>query len=100
MFGYNLPDDFSRPFHRPCEGEIPVKQNQSVTPAQIADLTAHGMAVSSYNNLVFDEGSPNPPSLPLEQQRGVDVAEVWNASKTASKKLKCVIKASSVSSSN
>lgn len=92
MLGYSIPELEAHPIHRPVEGAVIVKQNQALTPAQIADYTAKGIAVSSSQNLVFDEGVPNPGPLPLEQRRGIDVADVWNASKTSSKKLKSAIK--------
>lgn len=92
MLGYSIPELEAHPIHRPVDGVVSVKQNQALTPAQIADYTAKGIAVSSSQNLVFDEGVPNPGPLPLEQRRGIDVADVWNASKSASKKLKLAIK--------
>lgn len=92
MLGYSIPELDAHPIHRPFEGVITVKQNQALTPAQIADYTAKGIAVSSSQNLVFDDGVPNPGPVPLEQRRGIDVADVWNSSKTASKKLKSAIK--------
>lgn len=97
MLGYSIPELEAHPIHRPVEGDVPVKQNQALTPAQIADYTSKGIAVSSSQNLVFDEGVPNPGPLPLEQRRGIDVADVWNASKTASKKLKSVMKSAKAS---
>lgn len=100
MFTYNSCNNkIEQPFHTPVLGVIPVKQNQALTPAQIADYTAKGIAVSSSQNLFFDEGVPNPGPLPLEQRRGIDVAEVWNASKTSSKKLKSVMKSAKSSES-
>lgn len=99
MLGYSIPELEAHPIHRPVEGDITVKQNQALTPAQIGEYTAKGIAVSSSQNLVFDEGVPNPGRLPLEQRRGIDVADVWNASKTASKKLKSVIKSAKSSDS-
>lgn len=100
MFTYNsCSNKVVQPFHTPVIGVVPVKQNQALTPAQIADYTAKGIAVSSSQNLVFDEGVPNPAPLPLEQRRGIDVADVWNASKTASKKLKSAIKSAKASDS-
>lgn len=100
MLGYNIPELGAHPVHRPVEGSVSVKQNQSLTPAQIADYTAKGIAVSSSQNLVFDEGVSNPGPVPLEQRRGIDVADVWNASKTSSKKLKSAIKSAKSSESN
>lgn len=100
MLGYSIPELEAHPIHRPVEGDVTVKQNQALTPAQIADYTAKGIAVSSSQNLVFDEGVPNPGPLPLEQRRGIDVADVWNASKTSSKKLKTAIKSAKSSESS
>lgn len=100
MFTYNSCNNkIEQPFHTPVLGAVPVKQNQALTPAQIGEYTAKGIAVSSSLNLVFDEGSPNPPSLPLEQRRGIDVSDVWNASQTATKKLKSAIKSAKSSNS-
>lgn len=98
--------NYFRPFNRYRttyarieQGSVEVKQNQAITPAQIADLTAHGMAVSSSNNLQFEEGVANPGPVPLEQLRGIDVVDVWDASMTASKKLRSFAK-SQTSQSN
>lgn len=99
MLGYSIPELEAHPIHRPVEGDVPVKQNQALTPAQIGEYTAKGIAVSSSQNLVFDEGVPNPGPVPFEQRRGIDVADVWNASKTASKKLKSVMKSAKSSDS-
>lgn len=100
MLGYSIPELDAHPIHRPVDGAVPVKQNQALTPSQIADYTAKGIAVSSSQNLVFDEGVPNPGPVPLEQRRGIDVADVWNASKIASKKLKSAIKSAKSSDSS
>lgn len=101
MFTYNsCTNRIEQPFHTPVIGVVPVKQNQALTPAQIGEYTAKGIAVSSSQNLVFDEGIPNPGPLPLEQRRGIDVSDVWNASKTASKKLKTAIKSAKSSESS
>lgn len=100
MFTYNSCSNYiEQPFHTPVIGSVPVKQNQALTPAQIAEYTSKGIAVSSSQNLVFDDGVPNPGPLPLEQRRGIDVSEVWNASKTSSKKLKAVMKSAKSSES-
>lgn len=99
MLGYTIPELSAHPIHRPCAPLIPVKQNQALTPAQIAEYTANGVAVSSSQNLVFDEGVPNPGPVPLEQRRGIDVTDVWNASKSSSKKLKSAIKSAKSSES-
>ena len=75
-------------FSRVIPPLVSVKQNAAITPSQIAELTNNGMAVSTLNSLVFEEGSSHPVHFPLEQSRGIDVAEVWQASKSANSKLK------------
>lgn len=75
-------------FSRVVPPLVAVKQHAAITPAQIAELTNNGMAVSASNSLFFEEGSSHPVHFPLEQSRGIDVAEVWQASKTSKSKLK------------
>lgn len=84
-----------QPLHRPVASGIPVKQNLALTPSQIGELTANGMAVSSYNNLVYDDGVPNPPSRTLDTMRGIDVAEIWETSKSSERKLRSFVKKNS-----
>lgn len=78
---------------------IEVKQNMAVTPAQIAELTSNGMAVSSQNNLQFEEGVANPAHYPIEQTRGIDVADVWTAEQTSKAKMHTFVKSQDFSSS-
>lgn len=62
-------------------------QNLSISPREIAELTARGISSSATNaGLTFTEGSPNPV-LTIENTRGVDVADVWTASKDAASNL-------------
>lgn len=67
-----------------------VRQNMAVTPAQMEDLTSKGIPVSSANMAsVFDDGIPNPDwSVPIDNTRGVDIADVWCAQQDARKNLK------------
>lgn len=75
-----------RRYHKTCSNcsESPLPpQNLSVTPSEIQALTERGVAASSSNSgLIFSEGSANPV-LTVDMMRGVDAAEVWNASKDA-----------------
>lgn len=65
---------------------VPV-QGLSISPAQIVQLTERGFAASSSNiGLSFNEGSINP-ELTIDNTRGVDASEVWEASQTAKEKL-------------
>lgn len=67
------------------------------SPADMARMYAHGMPVNS-TNLVgqFVDGSPNVQwsDLTIDRQRGVDIAEVWQASKQARSKISKAVKAS------
>lgn len=67
---------------------IHTRSGLAVTPADMLDLTSRGIAVSSANNLEFNEGLDNPSSvLPVDQLRGVDASDVWNAEMDARSKL-------------
>lgn len=89
---YDISDTTITGIHYPEPSPVPVKENAAVTPAQIAELTANGMAVSSSSLLQFDDGSPNPLHFPLEQSRGVDVNDVWNASLNSKRRLNSIMK--------
>ena len=95
-----IPNKLRSRFSHVEEPVIEVKQNMAVTPAQIAELTANGMAVSSQNNLQFEEGVANPAHYPLEQARGIDVADVWTAEQTSKAKMHSFIKSQFHSSTN
>lgn len=74
--------------YRPINSDLTVRNGLAVTPSQMADMTRRGISISTAN-LDFLEGSLNPSSeVPVEQARGVDVNDVWQASQTAKKKLK------------
>lgn len=63
------------------------KPNMSLSPAEIARLTERGIAASSSNQgLTYTEGVSDPV-LQLESTRGIDAAELWDASKTAAANL-------------
>ncbi|UPW41270.1 hypothetical protein [Sigmofec virus UA08Rod_4527] len=67
---------------------IKVEQGLSVSPSQVAELTAKGIPVSSTNVSQFIDGSPNPSfDLPIDELRGVDINDVWEASKEAARNL-------------
>lgn len=72
---------------RSCSSAPVAVQNLSISPSEIAELTARGISSSAANaGLTFVEGTNNPV-LPLEQTRGIDVADIWNASKDAAANL-------------
>ena len=60
----------------------------AVTPSQMLDLTQRGIAISSSNNMQYNEGSEDPSfDLPIDARRGVDVNDVWDAQANARRKL-------------
>ena len=82
---------FSRPRRRESE---PVVQNDlSYTPSQMMEMAEKGIAVSNQSIAAenFFDGVPVSQStfeLPLEQRRGVDVADCWQAETSIKKKAK------------
>lgn len=65
------------------------KQGLSMSPADISRAVSRGVAVSSQlNEELFFDGDDNPTfDVPIERQRGVDVADVWQAQQSARKKI-------------
>ncbi|WGL30963.1 hypothetical protein [Dipodfec virus UOA04_Rod_592] len=69
-----------------CDDALP-DPHLAITPREIQELTARGVSASSSNaGLTFSEGVSDPV-LYLENTRGIDPADVWNASKTAAANL-------------
>lgn len=68
---------------------IPVQSDLAITPSKMAQLVDQGIPVSSsLLSGVFNDGVENPSwDLPIDQKRGVDVAEVWQAQRTARKNI-------------
>lgn len=70
--------------------EKAVAPDLAYTPADMARMYAHGMPVNS-TNLVgqFNDGSENVEwhDLTIDRRRGVDPAEIWEASKQSKQKL-------------
>lgn len=69
----------------PNELPIVVQPNLAITPSRMAELVDEGIPVSSsLMSGFFNDGVENPSwDLPIDQRRGVDVAEVWNAQRDA-----------------
>lgn len=65
--------------------DIVTQPNLAITPSQMAKLVDDGIPVSSSMlSGVFNDGVSNPSwDLPIDQMRGVDVAQVWNYQKDA-----------------
>lgn len=74
--------------------DLHTKPDLSYTPADMARMYEHGMPVNSSNVIgSFSDGSQNVhwSDLSLDRQRGVDVADVWEASKVSKAKIRKAI---------
>lgn len=82
---------FAQP--RRQENETVVQNCLSYTPSQMLSMTEQGIAVSSQNqnpDLFFDGVPMNEGTfdVPLYKQRGIDVADCWQAETSIKKKAK------------
>lgn len=75
--------------------EIEPKKGLSYSPSDMAKLHAKGMPINSANIVEsFYDGDLNPSfDIPLERQRGLDPAEIWEASQNSAKKVNKLSKA-------
>lgn len=69
--------------------ETEPKSGLAYTPADMARMHAAGMPVNSANLInSFCDGDINPSfDIPFERQRGVDMAEIWETSVHAKKRV-------------
>lgn len=69
--------------------DVRVEPNMSVSPAEMMRLTENGVAVSAQSNAMFNDGVVNPSwDIPLDRQRGVDPADMWQSMMDIRKKAK------------
>lgn len=68
---------------------IPTQPNLSITPAKMAELADQGIPVSSaLLSVGASDGVSNPDwDMPIDQKRGVDIAQVWEAQRSARKNI-------------
>lgn len=61
----------------------------AVSPAEIRELTNRGIPVNSQNASMYIEGTTSQGSfeLPIDELRGADIVDAWNASRDAENKL-------------
>lgn len=74
--------------------EKPVKNNMAVTPEQMEMMVNQGQPVAAQmlDNMYYD-GEVNPKfGLPIDRQRGVDIAEAWEAHQKFRQKVKNAVK--------
>lgn len=68
----------------------PVKSRLAMTPRQMDQARQAGQPISTSTlpDSMFDDGYVGVKlEIPLDRQRGVDVAEIWQKSKTLEKKI-------------
>lgn len=70
-----------------ASSDLKVKPGLSVSPAQMMEYTARGIAISASNLSYMDGDTSRSMDIPLEARRGIDAADVWQASETAKKRL-------------
>lgn len=60
-------------------GEKPVQNGLALTPSDILRMAEQGIPASSANNPNLIDGSTeNNWEVPLEERRGIDMADLWN----------------------
>jgi hypothetical protein len=75
----------------PSDLFLRTRQNLSYTPAQMMKLAEKGVPVSQVNvdESQFYDGEVNPSwSVPIERDRGIDAADVWQAQQESRSKLR------------
>lgn len=72
------------------EDDKPVQNGLALTPAQMADMAERGIPISTSNaQLAYDESDRVASfDLPVEDRRGVDIADVWVSQMDARKRVK------------
>lgn len=67
-----------------------VEPNAAYTPSEMQKLASQGIPVSAAavnENLFFDGDLRAPDTPPIENRRGIDVVEVWEAQRDSRKKI-------------
>lgn len=71
------------------KGELPVHGNLAYTPAEMFDMWKQGVPISNENmGTPTFESDQTVWNIPIERQRGVDIADVWQTQQTARKRMK------------
>lgn len=73
----------------------PVVQNDlAVTPSQMMELTQKGYSITSQNLRMLDAIDPADKDfyVPLQYRRGIDIADISEASQEVRKKMKKAVK--------
>lgn len=69
--------------------ELPVKDGLAITPSDMFRMQQQGLPISTANSASQYTGEKNPSwDIELDRLRGVDVADMWQASKTIHEKVR------------
>lgn len=71
--------------------ELRVRDNLAITPADAYEMAKQGIPISSQNraDVIFTETTSNiPAELDIMDQRGVDIADVWEAQMISRQRVK------------
>lgn len=62
----------------------------ALTPSQMDVMRKQGQSISTqnYDHMYYDGTVNNSFDLPIDQVRGVDISDVWNASKESGRRLR------------
>lgn len=72
-----------------CNDYFIVQPDLALTPAQMMDMQSRGIPINLGNASLFSDGSPNPSfDIPIAEQRGIDIAEVWSLEKLSRKNIR------------
>lgn len=69
--------------------ELPVKDGLAITPSDMFRMQQHGLPISTANSAKGYTGEKNPSwDIEMDRLRGVDVADLWQESKTIHEKVR------------
>lgn len=77
-------------FNKNKTGEPTVQNGLAVTPSEMMSLTAKGRAVSagSLESVMYYDNPLSPLDMPLENHRGIDINDLYQASASSKKKMR------------
>lgn len=85
------------------KGEQPVQSGLALTPSQMMAMAERGVPISAQtaSDSEFDLGAEAKDCyLPLERTRGIDIADLWVAERSAKKKMADALKTEKIASGN
>ena len=86
-FKVNIPDNHC--YNCPSDCEINTQSGLAITPSRMVEMVNQGIPVSTDNaSGQYYDGIPMPSfDIPIDQRRGVDIAQIWQAQQSARSKI-------------